>query len=133
MKIYSSRKLSEIKEEFSAAYPYLKLEFFKVPHHDQEPTAKKAMIKADHAVSEISEIEIENEGEIDLSGSMTVNELESLFREEYGINVQVFRRSGNVWLETSSTDDMTLDEQNELGQEKATPPEQADITEIDYD
>lgn len=131
MKIHSSRKLSEIKEEFNAGYPFLKLEFFKVPHIDQEPTAKKAMIRADHSVSEISELE--KEGEIVLSGDMTVNELESLFRDEYGINVQVFRRSGNVWLETSSTDEMTLDEQNELGREKATPPEQADVTDIDYD
>ena len=131
MKIYSSRKLSELKEEFNASYPFLKLEFFKVPHHDQEPTAKKAMIKADHAVSDISEIV--NEGEIAISGSMTVIELEALFRDEFGINVQVFRRSGNVWLETSSTDEMTLDEQNDLGKEKVTPPEQADITDIDYD
>ena len=131
MEVRATRKLSELKAEFHDQFPFLKIEFFKVPHHEQEPTAKKAMIKADHTVSEISETE--KEGEIVLSGDMTVNELESLFRDEYGINVQVFRRSGNVWLETSSTDEMTLDEQNELGMEKATPPEQADVTDIDYD
>jgi len=131
MKIHASRLLSEIKEEFTLMFPYLKLEFFKIPHHDQEPTTKKAMIKADHAVCEISEIQYE--GEIDLSGEMTVNELESKFRDDFGMNVQVFRKSGHVWLETSSTDDMTLDQQNNLGQEKATPPEKTDLSEIDYD
>ncbi len=131
MKVNSSRNLSQIKEEFNSLFPYLKLEFFKVPHHDLEPTSKKAMIKSDHLVSEINEFE--KEGEINLSGSMTVKELEAIFRDDFGINVQVFRNSGNVWLETSSTDEMTLEAQNDLGKEKATPPEQADITDIDYD
>jgi hypothetical protein len=48
---------------------------------------------------------------------MTVQELERVFQEELGLFIQVFRRSGKVWLETTATDNWTLFKQNEEGQE----------------
>ena len=38
------------------------------------------------------------------------------FGEVYGLGVQVFRKSGNVWLETTVTDSWTLKEQNDQGE-----------------
>jgi hypothetical protein len=38
----------------------------------------------------------------------------------YGLSVQVFRKSGNVWLETSATDNWTLRQQNNEGAELST-------------
>ncbi len=46
---------------------------------------------------------------------MSVSELEQLFLTKYGLNAQVFRRSGNLWLQTSATDHWTLAEQNRKG------------------
>jgi hypothetical protein len=46
---------------------------------------------------------------------MTVAELERLFVENFGLNAQVFRRSGTLWLQTSATDNWTLAEQNRKG------------------
>ena len=37
----------------------------------------------------------------------------------FGLSAQVFRLSGDVWLETTSTDNWTLEEQNSTGQEAA--------------
>ena len=42
---------------------------------------------------------------------MPVWQLERLFEEDCGLHVQVFRRSGKIWLETSRTDDLTLEQQ----------------------
>jgi hypothetical protein len=44
-----------------------------------------------------------------------VSKVEMGFQESFGISVQVFRKSGKVWLETSATDCWTLEEQNEQG------------------
>ena len=54
---------------------------------------------------------------------MTVNELEQRFSDVYGLGVQVFRKSGNVWLETTVTDGWTLEQQNKQGEslDKAFP------------
>jgi hypothetical protein len=38
-------------------------------------------------------------------------QLEKQFEEGFGLHVQVFRKSGRTWLETSVTDDLTLVEQ----------------------
>ena len=43
---------------------------------------------------------------------MKVAELENAFAKSFGFAVQVFRKSGNVWLQTTATDDWTLEEQN---------------------
>jgi hypothetical protein len=47
---------------------------------------------------------------------MTVSELEKSFTEIYGLYTQVFRKSGNIWLVTTITDNWTLNEQNQQGE-----------------
>ena len=47
---------------------------------------------------------------------LTVSQLEQNFKNIYGIGIQVLRKSGNVWLETSFTDGWTLKEQNHQGE-----------------
>jgi hypothetical protein len=48
---------------------------------------------------------------------MTVSELEKLCDEQFGISIQVYRRSGTLWLETSMTDSWTIQQQNDRGSE----------------
>jgi len=57
------------------------------------------------------------EGELDIPDTLTVGELENLFMDRFGLSVQVFRRSGNLWLETTMTDNWTLKQQNDHGKE----------------
>ena len=52
---------------------------------------------------------------------MTVGELENIFKDQFGANVQVSRKSGSLWLETTLTDKWTLLQQNEQGKELSTP------------
>ena len=47
---------------------------------------------------------------------MTVANLENDFDAIYGLAVHVFRKSGKVWLETTVTDNWTLEEQNRQGE-----------------
>jgi len=47
---------------------------------------------------------------------MTVAEMEERFRDIYGLGVQVFRKSGTIWLETTVTDGWTLEDQNKQGE-----------------
>ena len=50
-------------------------------------------------------------GVIPIQPDLVVWELERIFEAEYGLHVQVFRKSGRTWLETSISDDLTLAEQ----------------------
>ena len=60
---------------------------------------------------------VHSDGQLHITDEMSVSELEAMFRDHYGLYVQVFRRSGRLWLETTATDNWTLSVQNKQGQE----------------
>lgn len=115
MKINDNRKISAIQEEFNSAFPYLKLEFFDAPHQFGAPSSKASIRKSSQTLGECRRIHTNGEFEID--AHMTVSDLEQGFIDVYGLSVQVFRKSGKVWLETTVTDGWTLLEQNKQGEE----------------
>ncbi len=74
-----------------------------------------------------------SEGELEIDGTMTVNMLESKLFEQFGLSVQVSRKSGNLWLETSLTNHWTLKEQNDHGREiSPNPPNMIYFREVPY-
>ena len=58
----------------------------------------------------------EKEKEVkEVKEDMKVSDFEKMFHDKFGLNVQVFRKSGNLWMQTTSTDHWTLAEQNRKG------------------
>lgn len=108
------RKISDIQEAFNQAFPYLKVEFFKKPHGVGGTSPISEMLPTDTTIGQWRTVH--NEGDLEVNGKMKVQELESAFQAKYGLSVQVFRKSGEVWLVTSYTDGWTLNEQNEQGE-----------------
>jgi hypothetical protein len=45
---------------------------------------------------------------------MTVADLEQFFEREFELHIQVFRKVGNTWQETTLSDQLTLGEQNSI-------------------
>lgn len=113
--ISDTTTIRAIQTEFNSKYPYLKLEFFSRPHTTGKGSEKRYM-KTDDAILQDFR-RVTSEGDLSLHDQMTVAELETLFRDHYGLYVQVFRRSGKLWLETTATDNWTLHTQNEQGRE----------------
>ncbi len=111
--VRGNNKISQIQKEFTTAFPFLKLEFFNQLHKVHEASPKKALIKTDILLKE----RIKGNSEIVINEEMPVSLLERLFMETFGISVQVFRKSGRSWLETTRTDDWTLRRQNDEGKE----------------
>ncbi len=107
----NNKTLKQIQLEFSAAFPYLRIQFFKESHNINEGTDKDLLIKNTNQIIEANRIH----NKIHIDSSMTVYELEYLFKTSYKLNVQVFRKSGNSWLETTVTDSWTLEKQNQEG------------------
>ena len=112
--ITDSRKIQQLQEQFNTTFPYLKIEFFSKPHRAGVGTAARLMKSPDQTIGQCRTGS--RKGHIIISSDMTVAELEQKFRETYGLNVQIFRKSGKVWLETTVTDGWTLDEQNRQGE-----------------
>ena len=60
---------------------------------------------------------IQYDGILEIDDSMKVSDLENTLKDQYGLLAQVFRKSGNVWLETTMSDNWTLKQQNDHGHE----------------
>ena len=131
--INSQKKLSEIQDEFQKCFQFLKIEFFtKKPIPVLEEGDQQAkMYEGKKTIGDISgKIDIAN---LLITGMMTVAQLEKELKEHTGIHSEVFRKSGKVWLVTSTSDDWTLDEQNHkarvITETKTIEPEKPDYHE----
>jgi len=116
--INDNRKISAIQEEFNAQFPFLKLEFFSKPHKPGGPSPRRLMKNNGKTLGECRTIH--NKGVITITPQLTVAELEQRFADTYGLSLQVFRKSGKLWLETTVTDKWTLEEQNKQGEALST-------------
>jgi hypothetical protein len=114
--IHGDRLISEVQEDFNSAYPFLKLEFFRNGQQKEVRYAASQKISRNCKLRD-SWILKKDKGIMDISDSMTVLELENAFMDEFGLSVQVFRKSGNIWLETTMTDHWTLKRQSDHGRE----------------
>lgn len=114
--INGDRLVKDIQLDFSMAYPFLKLEFFRKNGLHKNQAQKLNRIKHDQQLKLAKGLDIQK-GELLIEDSMSVAELEKAFRDKFGLQTQVFRRSGNIWLETTITDGWSLKQQNDLGRE----------------
>ncbi|UKJ06726.1 hypothetical protein [Solitalea lacus] len=111
--------IKKIQKAFNAAYPFLKIEFFRRPHRESKPSPKSELIAPNKVLGDLTEFHFS--GFVDIAPKRTVAMIENDFWEKFGLSVQVFRKSGNLWIETSLTDNWTLEQQNYEGEQLSTP------------
>ena len=108
--ITPDRPVGTLQLEFLEAFPGLKIVFFTKAHKAYKGSAAKFMVMdRDMLLSQLSP-NIKT-GYILIEPETVVWQLERIFETEYGLHVQVFRKSGLTWLETSVSDDLTLEQQ----------------------
>lgn len=114
LSITADRTMGEIQQDFQAEFPFLKLVFFQKGHKAYKSSHSKFML-TDHSATMRDLCDRHHDGLLFIESEMPTWQVERLFEEEFGLHVQIFRKSGNVWLETSVTDDLSLDQQNAKG------------------
>lgn len=121
MKLHISKKTSihELQKQFSDIYPFLKIELYNKPHAEKKLSSAKDKMSSGEIIS--ASKNFKKTGAIDISQDRTVAELEKDFHDMFGIAMQVSRRNGSIWIETSLTDNRTLEMQNQQGMMASTP------------
>lgn len=105
--------LQSIENAFSEVFPYLRLRFFSKAHGHYQNSHAKFLLTNDETLTCGALNPAFAEGEFELLPKMSSWELENTFEQRFGLHVQVFKQSGTLWLETTRTDDVPLDLQNE--------------------
>lgn len=115
MDIYISEEavVADIQKRFQEFYPNLKLAFYRKPHTKGECSPKEEMVPPDTPIDKIRMIH--NFGWLDISYYRLAAAVEHDFSYQFGLSVQIIRRSGDLWLETTTTDSWTLEELNAAG------------------
>lgn len=112
--INDSRTILDVQREFNKEFPYLKIEFFGLPYPNSNVTSLKSHIyTGDRKLAQCRKMH--HEGKLNVSGSLSVANLERELWEKFGLSALVFRKSGKLWIETSLTESWSLDKQNAEG------------------
>lgn len=119
LQINGEQMVSKLQEDFSQVFPYLKIEFYRNGSKRQERYPATKMIAPSRLLKD-AWVYKKDKGQLKLSGDMSVTDFENALMDEFGLSAQVFRHAGNVWLETTMTDNWTLKQQNEHGRELST-------------
>lgn len=117
--IDKNKTIHQIQDEFKKRFPYLKIEFYSQNHPAGEGSASDNLIDSSMTIEQAQKKD--EQGTIEIQGKMTVAALERAFAENFGLFAQVFRKSGNIWLQTIATDSWTLADQNQKGKETNDP------------
>ncbi len=113
IEINDNSKIEAVCNAFMQRYPFLKIEFYNQPHGWQESTSYKHLLPHDKTIGEVRNKH--NPGALEIHASQKTGIVEQEFNKRFGLNVQVFRRHGDAWVQTAGTDELTLEEQNETG------------------
>jgi hypothetical protein len=129
--ITRQRLIKEVQEEFTKAYPYLRIDLTK-GKGESRPVPSAAPGRKDPSWPEYVPGQQEETDDIvrivaqkllfnefGMSDDMKINELELLLQYEFGLPVQILRKSGNLWLETRMSQYWTLRQQNDHGHDIA--------------
>ena len=119
IQIGTETTFKDVQEKFTEVYPFLKVEFYKEKYAEMKVSAIEDRISLDKIISEV--VKSFKAEVVDINNHRTVAEFEIEFYEKFGIVMQVSRKSGNIWIETSKTDDRTLKMQNEMGDTMSSP------------
>lgn len=131
--IENNRPVKDLQEDFANFFPYLKIEFFSAPHKPGAESSADSIIKGNFLISQCRSID--KEGFFEINPEMSVSDLEQNFMKQFGLSVQVFRKTDHhTWLETTNTDNWSLGKQNQVGKEMMAMKQNPEKTEeIDYD
>ncbi len=103
-------QLQDIQKQFGEAYPFLKLEIL-------GSDVKKAFVAKPLSYdSRKKQYRVNATDKVSLDGARTVAELEQDFKNLFDLSIQVYRKAGNMWIETTLTHDWTLEQQNREGE-----------------
>ncbi len=111
MIITDSKTIREVQKEFNKKFPFLMLEFYKEAHTAKEGSPDSIKWGSEESIGSIRKIH--NTGDLSIGDDQKISELESNLLEQYGLSAQVFYKSGNLWLQTTATDEWTLKQQND--------------------
>lgn len=111
------KTVGEIQDKFNECFPFLGIDFFRKPHHVKKPSDEKDLIEPNYKIGDIRNKHAI--GNMVIYSWNTVATIEHAFKENFGLYVQILRKEGNEWKQTTKSDIYSLKEQSEMARKAA--------------
>lgn len=116
IKVDESVTLSDVQYAFAQAFPCLQIRFYHGAHAPGEGSPAGELLDVGLAISDAGCLPLDaSERLLAVDPRQTISDFEKMIKDKFALNVQVFRKSGNLWLQTISTDHWTLAEADRKG------------------
>jgi hypothetical protein len=103
-----------VQNEFTALYPFLKIDFFRTSEGQGRPLPRMERILPQERIRRF--VRDTHPITVGIGGHRTVAEVVKGFEERLILSVMILRKSGNMWIGTTLTLDWTLERQNREGE-----------------
>jgi hypothetical protein len=84
----------------------MKIEFYKQPHPDKNKQISDYLINPEKSIGQIRKNK--NEGDMQIKSWYTVGKVERAFKEDYGLNVRIFRKANDGWIQSADKDQFKI-------------------------
>lgn len=115
LQIYDSMTVEEVQDRFTECFPFLKIEFYSKPHKKFEASDKTYLYHKKMLIGDIRKKHID--GSLEIKSWFTTARVEKELKDIYGLNAQIFRWDRNSWIQTSLSDEFTLQQQSQFAVE----------------
>ncbi|MEL6658659.1 MAG: hypothetical protein AAFY48_07890 [Bacteroidota bacterium] len=113
MQIHPNDSIQQVQDRFQAIFPLLQLRFYRLGHQLRASSDQRDEII--DSKRQLSSINAHFEAcEIRVDAQTKAGELEMEFARLLGLYVQVVRKAGKEWIQTTNTDEWTLQRQQEV-------------------
>lgn len=107
LEIDDSKTLADLQDKFSMCYPTLRLEFCTKKHKWEEICSESNIIHRNVLIGNIRKNHVP--GIIEMKSWHKIGNIEKEFYSRFGLNVQIAYKSGNRWIQTGKSDNITID------------------------
>jgi len=118
LRIHDNMLIEDLQEQFSKCFPHLKIEVYSTPHHWKKGSLQKDLISAENKIGDIRKGH--SGGIMEIKSSDKVGDVEKKLKKMFDLNVQIFRKENDCWIQTTSTDIFTLERESELSKKSKT-------------
>ncbi|MFL5808010.1 MAG: hypothetical protein ACJ749_00735 [Flavisolibacter sp.] len=110
--------VGDIQERFNKSFPYLKLEFYQKPHPHKAASLEKYLISSDKRVGEIRKLH--RNSELQIMSWYSIAKVKADFKKLFELNIEIFRKEINGWVQITRTDKYTLHDQEDFARHSST-------------
>jgi hypothetical protein len=98
--------IGDLKKQFNQNFEAVRIEFYHHSHKDRSASAKEDQIKDQVALKDL--IKTGKSIHLEFDRTIKISELEQIFEQDFGLHIQIFRKYGESWLQTTLSDHWSL-------------------------